>query len=169
MTETRRLIVMRHSKTEHHATTDHARQLTMRGERDAGAAGRWLADRELVPQVILVSSAARAQETAKALVEGLGGGHQPELRVLGELYDASPSDALQAAATLEPEVSCAAVIGHNPTMAAAAAQLSSESDHDFGRFPTSALAVFEVDGSWAEIGAGAGSLVAHYLPDEVRS
>src|SRR4051812_21236491 len=57
----RRLVVIRHSKTEAYATTDHARPLTDRGKRDARNLGRWLDQSEFTPDVLLVSSAARAQ------------------------------------------------------------------------------------------------------------
>src|ERR1044072_1587078 len=37
----RRLVIVRHSKTEAYATTDHVRALTDRGKRDAPELGRW--------------------------------------------------------------------------------------------------------------------------------
>ena len=40
----RRLVVMRHAKAEHSASTDHVRALAERGLGDAEAAGRWMRD-----------------------------------------------------------------------------------------------------------------------------
>ena len=62
------------------------------------------------------------------------------------------------------------VIGHNPTMAYVAELVDDgEGDDDATTalvtrgFPTSALAVFAVDGPWSDLGPGAGRLVAFHV------
>src|SRR5580765_1770950 len=107
----KRLVVVRHSKTEAWSTTDHARALTDRGRRDARDLGRWLKGIRVVPEVVLVSSATRALETAELMVETLGA--KPAVTVLSELYAAGPDDVLVQCATIADDVSCAAVVGHN--------------------------------------------------------
>ena len=57
----RRLVVMRHAKAEHSASTDHVRALAERGMGDAEAAGRWMRDHGVEPDAALVSDALRTQ------------------------------------------------------------------------------------------------------------
>ena len=63
-----RLILLRHGKAERSAPGgDIARRLTDRGRNDAALMGRVLAERDLIPDVALVSAAARTQETWAAV------------------------------------------------------------------------------------------------------
>ncbi|HZI98950.1 MAG TPA: histidine phosphatase family protein, partial [Actinomycetales bacterium] len=64
MTDPRRLLLIRHAKAAPDDDGgDHGRGLTARGRRDAAAIGRWLADNDLVPDLVLCSDARRARET----------------------------------------------------------------------------------------------------------
>jgi phosphohistidine phosphatase len=160
----RRLVVVRHAKTEAYATTDHARTLTDRGKREAGELGRWLNGAGAAPEVLLVSSAARAQQTADVIGAHLDG--DPDVVVIDDLYGASPDEAMEICRDqLDESVERAAVVGHNPTMAALVDVLiDSDTDEDLGHFPTSAAAVIEVSGDWESLGPGVGALVALYRP-----
>ena len=60
---TRRLVVMRHSKAESTAPSDHERALASRGRADAAAAGMWLAEQGITPDAALVSDAMRTRQT----------------------------------------------------------------------------------------------------------
>jgi phosphohistidine phosphatase len=158
-------VVVRHSKTEAYATTDHARALTDRGKRDARELGRWLDQAEVTPQVMLVSSAARAQQTSDFISAQLDS--EPDTIVVDELYGAAPDEVIEICRRyLDDSVSHAAVVGHNPTMAGLIDVLiGSDTDEDLGHFPTSAAAVVEVD-SWESLGEGAGRLTALYRPKD---
>jgi phosphohistidine phosphatase len=162
----RRLAVVRHSKTEASATTDHARTLTDRGKRDARELGRWLDQTDVTPQVLLVSSAARARQTAEFASAQLDS--EPEMVVVDDLYGASPDEVIEICrAHLDDSFERAAVIGHNPTMAGLVDLLiGSDTDEDLGHFPTSATAVVEITGGWESLGEGAGTLVALYRPKD---
>jgi phosphohistidine phosphatase len=160
----RRLAVVRHSKTEAYASTDHARTLTDRGRRDARDLGRWLGQNGFAPEIVLVSSAARAQQTADGIVGELA--EDPDIVVVDDLYGASPDDVIEICGErLDDSIERAAVIGHNPTMAALVDVLiGSDTDEDLGHFPTSATAVVEVAGAWDALGEGSGSLLGLYRP-----
>ena len=55
------LILFRHSKAEQvPGKPDHERSLTGRGRRDARAAGVWMHEHELGPELVLCSTAIRA-------------------------------------------------------------------------------------------------------------
>jgi len=167
MTSAKQLIVMRHAKTETHASSDHARVLTDRGERDSLNAGRWLASEGLAPDVVLVSSAARARGTVDHLVTGLGEGAAPEVVVLDELYGADEYDVLAICAARIPAASSIAlVVGHNPTMAMTAWLVQPAETRADTYFPTSGLAVFEVDVEWNEVDPGVGAYVRSHTPKD---
>jgi phosphohistidine phosphatase len=66
-------------------------------------------------------------------------------------------------------VSTLVVIGHNPTMASLAELVDDGEGDDVATtamvtrgFPTSALAVFTVEGPWCDLGPGTGRLEAFY-------
>ena len=72
-------------------------------------------------------------------------------------------------ASVADAVSALVVVGHNPTMAYLA-QLLDDGEGDpavvgelAGGFPTSAVAVFEYDGSWADLAEGSAHLVAFHV------
>jgi phosphohistidine phosphatase len=158
-----RLVVIRHAKTEQFATSDHARTLTDRGERDSRDLGRWLARVGTVPEVVLVSSAARAQQTAELAAAELP--RPPEILVLDELYGATARDVVELCSRIPAEVRTAAVVGHNPTMAMLAELLLSESGQ-IGHFPTSAVAVIDLPGGWDALPEEGGDLVRLHTPHD---
>jgi phosphohistidine phosphatase len=163
----RRLVIVRHSKTEPYSTTDHARTLTDRGRNDARALGRWLVAEQIEVDVVLVSSAARAVQTADLMVDELGA-EAPEIVVLDDLYNAGPDEAIEVCRkSLPASAVCAAIVGHNPTMAVLVDELAEPShDEDLGHFPTSAAAVLDVSGGWADLDEGVGRLVTVYRPKQ---
>lgn len=157
------LLVMRHSKTEPNAQTDHVRRLTERGRDDARTAGAWVARSAHVPELILASSAARADETAQ-LVAAVCDVRRLEL--VDDLYGADGYEVLEIVADQVPDdVTTAMVVGHNPTMAEVAFLLQGEGADEV-RFPTSGIGIFELDvASWSDLEAGHGRLQASYARD----
>lgn len=165
----RRLVVMRHAKAEHSATTDHARALADRGLGDAEAAGRWMRDHGIRPDAALVSDAFRTQQTWEQVAAGAGwdGG----IVVLSDaLYAAGTDSAFDLVRDTPPGVRTLVVIGHNPTMASLAELVDDgEGDAEASTtmvtrgFPTSAVAVFTIDGEWAGLGPGTARLEAFHV------
>jgi phosphohistidine phosphatase len=152
---TKRLVVIRHAKTEQFASSDHGRRLTDRGERDSRGIGRWLASVGVFPEIVLVSSAARARQTAELMAEEFE--REPWTVVLDELYGATARDVIELCGEIETELACAAVVGHNPTMAMLAELLLSE-DGEIGHFPTSAVAIVDLPGPWDGLEEESGTL-----------
>ena len=65
------LILMRHSKAEEGpGKPDHDRELSDRGLRDARAAGAWLREEGLVPDLVICSTAVRTRQTWDSAVKG---------------------------------------------------------------------------------------------------
>ena len=86
----KRLILMRHAKSDWSASgDDHGRPLNARGRNSAPAMGRWLADRDWLPDEVLCSTATRTRQTLTLL--GL-----PDTRTRFEraLYLADPDEII---------------------------------------------------------------------------
>jgi phosphohistidine phosphatase len=151
----RTLVVFRHAKAEQTAANDYERELADRGRRDAAAAGAWLAEIGVVPERALVSAAPRAVQTWEALADGAGWSLEPYLD--RGLYTAGPDTALDLVRGTHDDCSTLVVVGHNPTMASLAQLLDDgEGDVEAGNematgFSTSAAAVFDMAGPWAEL------------------
>jgi phosphohistidine phosphatase len=165
--DSRRLVVVRHAKAEQSGESDHARRLIARGRTDAEAAGRWLAGQRVVPDHALVSAASRARETWESLAAGAGWSVEPSLDE--GLYSAGPDTALDMIRRTPPDAAVVVVVGHNPTMGQLAQLLDNgEGDPEASNamvrgFPTSAVAVFEYDGAWADLDITSARLVACHV------
>ena len=163
----RRLTVMRHAKAEGFEKADHDRQLAPRGRTDAEAAGQWLAGIGPSPDAALVSAAARARETWELVAEAAGWSCEAQLSE--PLYGAGPESALDLIRETPDDVGSLVVVGHNPT-AAYVAQVLDDGGGDLTMdmavgFPTSAVAVFDLTGAWADLVEGGCRLVAFWVPD----
>ena len=160
----RRLVVMRHAKAEPSGPTDLERELTPGGRADGAEAGAWLASQDIVPDCAVVSAATRTRQTWAVVSEGAGWDLEPTFD--HGLYAADPDTALDVLRALDDGCATAVVIGHNPTMAVLAQLLDDgEGDVEAGNsmatgYPTSALAIFEYAGSWADLGASTARLTA---------
>jgi phosphohistidine phosphatase len=60
---TRRLILLRHAKSDWPDVPDRDRPLAKRGRRDAPRIGRWLHDHGYLPDVVICSPARRTEQT----------------------------------------------------------------------------------------------------------
>lgn len=167
VTDSRRLIVMRHAKAEAFAATDHARVLTERGTRDAAEAGHFLASSSTVPDFAVVSSAVRAVATWEAVAKESGS--TAEVSVDDAVYTGSPDVALDALRAVPERAQRVIFVGHNPT-AAYLAHLLDDGDGEAAAvagllegFPPTALAVFEVTGPWSGLGQESGRLVDFHV------
>lgn len=167
MSEIRRLVLVRHAQAEAHAASDAARELTPRGRADAAQAAGWLRAQGFVPDHALVSAATRAHATWGELATAAGWEVEPD--VDKGLYAAGPETALDQVRLTPQDARSLIVVGHNPTIAYLAQLLDDgEGDAEAGNamatgYPTAALAVFEYDGAWADLGFGTARLVAFHV------
>ena len=170
----RRLMLLRHAKTEHDAPSgrDRDRRLDNRGRNDAEEIGGWIGRHPPFPDAVLVSHAVRAHQTWEIAWEAMKDlVPEPRVEVLPELYGANPSQLLQTirdASAADPRRLI--LVGHNPGMHGLALALAGSGDAA-GRkalgdnLPTSGLAVFDfaVD-DWADVAFRRGRLVLFVTP-----
>ncbi len=108
------LLLMRHAKSswKDGSLDDHDRPLKKRGRRAAPRMGRLLADEGLLPDLVLTSTALRAVETGRAVVEACG--YVGPVQALAELYLATPETYVAALQRLGNEAERVLLVGHNP-------------------------------------------------------
>lgn len=159
---TRRLVLVRHAKSVREGD-DRDRPLAARGTAEAPAIGRWLADRQVVPDRVVVSPARRAQQTwtlASAELERAGSGPADPPEVDERVYANTVDDLLAVIRDTPDGVSTLALVGHNPAMQDLALELDDGTGDAAGRaelsgkYPTSAVAVFALAEPWAAAGKG---------------
>ncbi len=125
-----------------------------------------MAEHGLVPDLALVSTARRAQETWELVAETLPRGI--EVRDAVGIYEVSATAILGVIRGVEPSVRSLLLVGHNPGMAELALLLAGEGDalpRLREKFPTAGLAVIDFDaGQWSEIEPGRGRLVRFVAP-----
>jgi phosphohistidine phosphatase len=108
------IMIMRHAKSswEDPGLHDHDRPLNKRGKLNAPRMGRLLRELDLVPDLIITSSARRARDTAEAVADQSG--CEGEIRVEEILYAAPPEEYLEVLAAADDRFERILVIGHNP-------------------------------------------------------
>lgn len=156
------LIVVRHAKAEapRPELSDHDRALTLDGRTAATTLGQRLAEAGWVPDVALVSSANRAQQTWKLMSASLP---DAQAVTVPELYESGIGAYQSALAGQTSEV--VATVAHEPTASGFAAFLSGAGSDKKALqsialgLVTSGAAVIEVP-SWDRLDRGAGRLVA---------
>lgn len=148
------LIVLRHAKA---ATSlgmpDVDRPLAGRGRKDAREAGDRLRAAGLRPDRVICSTALRTRQTLEGL--GIDAPVDFEARVYGN--DAGAILGLLR----EQDAGTLLLIGHNPSMYRLVYDLTGAIDD---HFPTSATAVIEFDGEWADLWPGTGRLASLWVP-----
>ena len=174
----RRLMLLRHAKTETDAPSgqDHDRSLDDRGRSDAGEIGRWIARNPPFPNLVLVSSAVRAQQTWDLAWEAMQDRvPAPEVETLDELYGAEPTQLLKVvrmAASSDPKRLM--LVGHNPGMHEIALMLAGSGDKAGikaleDNLPTSGLALLDFDiDDWSDVGFRRGKLASFVSPKLLR-
>jgi phosphohistidine phosphatase len=157
----KRLWLLRHVKSswDHPGLADHDRPLAPRGKKAGRRLARWAEANEVRPDLVICSSAVRAQATLDLVRPGLG---DPEERVDRGLYHASVDDMLELVAAEDEALAVILLIGHNPTLHELAATLAPPGPD---AFPTGAFAGLRLEiGSWRELHPACGRIEEFVVP-----
>ena len=171
----RRLLLMRHAKAERSqpGANDHERALTERGLTDARKLGAYLARHALVPDLAVVSTAARARQSWDMVAAALAA--VPSVQFEHRIYDATPEAILQVIREIGRNARTLLVISHNPGLQELAAMLVAAGDVETRQrlseeFPTSALAVIEFAfDDWSRLHLNAGRLEHFVAPRSLQT
>ncbi|MCA1970504.1 MAG: histidine phosphatase family protein [Rhizobium sp.] len=164
-----RLLLLRHAKSAWpEGVADEERPLNGRGRAAAQLMGDYLAEVKLIPDLALVSTARRAQETWALVGERLPA--QPETRNIAELYAASSGQMLDVLQAVEPASRTVLILAHNPGMQDLAFELCGGGDaasreRMSEKYPTAGLAVIDFPAAqWRDVGRGMGRLDRFVTP-----
>jgi phosphohistidine phosphatase len=169
ITAMRRLMLLRHAKTERAAPgeRDRDRKLMNRGRADAPLIGAYLAHHGLVPDLGLVSTAKRAQETWALIAAAFA--KAPRLVSDERIYNAGP-EALIGIIGETRKAHTLLIVGHNPGLHDLALQLIASGDVDMReqlneKLPTSGLVVIDLPiEDWSLLHPHAGRLERFVSP-----
>jgi phosphohistidine phosphatase len=162
---TRRLILLRHAKSDWPDVPDRERPLAKRGRRDAPVVGRWLREHRYLPDTVVCSAARRTRQTWKLVARQLGG--SPSVTFEPRAYGASAQALLYLARELPDSCLAALLIGHNPGVSDLATSLAGDGYHL--SFPTAAVAVLEFEGDWPDLAPGHTRLLDFAVPDDMQN
>lgn len=160
----KKLLVMRHAKSSWSDASldDFARPLNDRGRRDAPRMGALLRDEQLIPSVIIASTATRARETAQ-LITAVSPDF-PDIVCEPNIYEATPQTLLNMVLSLDAKKSSAMLVGHNPGVEGLVRALTDE----VIPMPTATIVLIESSAhEWSEIANERAKLVRVFRPKEM--
>ena len=162
------LLVLRHGKSSWADLNlvDELRPLKKRGRRDARNMGAFIRDRQLLPDLILSSTATRTEQTVKRALKSMG---LPKEKIQrdGQLYHAGPRTWLQTLRACPADAHRVMIVGHNPGLEELIVLLCSHQitrPADGKLLPTAALAHLQISGTWAALEPGVGTLLSITRP-----
>ncbi len=160
------LLVLRHAKSswKNDNLADFARPLNNRGKRDAPRMGDLIRREDIVPDLIISSSAKRALTTAEAAAMACG--YESEIKATRALYHAWSDDYLEELNEVPDEYGTVMIVGHNPGMEDLVEELTGE----WTSMPTAALAQISLEiERWSELSFDSRAvLVNTWLPRELN-
>jgi phosphohistidine phosphatase len=166
-----RLLLLRHAKSSwaEHGVDDRQRPLNKRGREAAPVVGRHLRRMKWIPDLVICSPAERTRRTLELVIEAAGS--RPEIAYDEAVYDFGDGNALIDVIRVRGgNARTLMIVGHNPSMEFLAIRLARSGPPDAiaeirRKFPTAALAVFDVDApSWAAFDTAACTLTAFVRP-----
>lgn len=160
----RQLLLLRHAKAVLGGAgmADIDRPLAERGQKAAKLIGRWIAEHDLAPDLVLCSPARRTRETWEIASRELP---SCETRFIDELYDFGDGTALLKAMRRHgASASRLMLVTHNPATQNLALSLPETPDRQIAeKYPTAGLAVMTFPGeSWSATREGTAQL-AHFI------
>lgn len=150
--EGRRLYMIRHAKSSwsNPTVSDYERVLNERGERDAPMMGNVMKKLNIIPDIIISSTAKRAAQTAKKIATAIGYDIK-NIKWVEKLYHCNPPVLEEVIYELDDDVHTVFIVAHNPGITDFVNQLSPSFSLD--NMPTCGIvgAEFELS-SWSEFG-----------------
>ena len=156
------LTLIRHAKSDWDdpALSDFDRPLNRRGKQAAPLMGRRIAERRMIPELIISSPARRARSTAKRIGKAMGL-EKSAILYKEELYGAT-LDQLIALLHALPDCRHIAILGHNPGLSDLGQWLCAEAPE---WLPTCAALTLNLPfANWRHCERGCGRLVCYDYP-----
>ena len=169
------IYLIRHAKSgwSDPKARDFERGVKKRGKKDIKTIANYLKLNNITPDIILSSSALRAQITSEKIANTIG--YNGKVHYMNELYSSDPETIVNILSLQDDDDNSIFVVGHNPTLTELANFLAKE---DIKKIPTSGVVAikFDID-SWEEIDENSGdldfmiypNLFRYYMPRQIRT
>jgi phosphohistidine phosphatase len=110
------ILLMRHAKSswDDKVEDDRDRPISKRGKKNAQNIAEFLKDKELIPDLILASSAVRTRQTAEVVIEEMK--YRNDICYLNKLYMGEVEIYTRQIQNLADDIHMVLVIGHNPSL-----------------------------------------------------
>lgn len=144
----KKLLIIRHAEAADAESEDKARALTNNGLSQAHQLGKNLVKSGFVPELILASSATRAQQTTEQILAGMMR-EQCKVQTAENLYYGRLYDIIKLIQSVDDGVQQLMVVGHNPSFTELVNALS-ETGIDHLNPCGACLLDFEIE-HWTEI------------------
>lgn len=159
------LLLLRQAKSswKDKDASDHDRPLKKRGKRNAALMGWLLQKEDLVPDIIVSSTAVRARDTAARVAKSCC--YKGQITYADSLYLGGTGAYLDALRILAKDFKIALVVGHNPDIEELVIMLTENEE----RLPTAALTRINLPiGDWSTLSSKSkGRLVRIWKPKEL--
>ncbi len=160
------LLLMRHGKSswKDESLKDHERPLKKRGIKDSKMIAKQILKNDLVPDLILASTAQRSKETVEVIIDTIG--YKNKLVYSDKLYMGEPQDFLKALRKQAKDYNTVMIVAHNPGLEAYLQII----DGEIEALPTAALGhlVLAID-NWEDISLDTmGDLIGFWTPKELK-
>jgi phosphohistidine phosphatase len=167
--ELRTIVLLRHAKSVWGLDLpDHDRPLASRGRRDALAVGQFLHTSGVRPDLVVCSTATRAQQTWKRAEKG--GAEAGSVTYEAQIYEASAQDLTSVIRRTDPQARSLLIVGHAPGIPELVDYLAVRTPTNPAwrrlevKYPTSGLAVLRFGGDWSDVGRHRAELVDFAVP-----
>jgi len=161
----KRIYILRHGKAEEsYDKADFERELIDKGERKTKKIAKYLSTKNLSIDLVLVSLAARTQQTADIIREDLSISKK-KIQLEKALYLASLNSILEVIYAIPDHIENIILVGHNPGVSSLATYLSGE---EVDWMPTSAVAAIELKvKKWHDIPGAKSKLLFYTKPADL--
>lgn len=161
------LYLTRHAKSswKHPELSDHDRPLNKRGKANAPEMGERLKHKNVIPTLIISSTAKRAKKTAIAIAEAIDY-PSDQIYLNNNLYHADKSEILDEIRALDDRNESIMIFGHNPGLTCFANAIANLS---IDNIPTCGIIALQLNiEKWQDINWGCGSLFFYDYPKKSK-
>ncbi|MBU1113766.1 MAG: histidine phosphatase family protein [Bacteroidetes bacterium] len=162
----KKLYLIRHAKSswEDHLLSDFDRPLSDRGKQDAPQMAEILKSKNVIPNIVISSSARRALKTAKIFSSHLNYSTD-DIEINNSIYDATTQVLLNIISKIDNKYETVLMFGHNPGFTVLANLLG---DKVIENMPTCSIASLELNiESWRNVEVNCGRLIGFEYPKKM--
>tara|TARA_B100001250_G_scaffold32946_1_gene26828 strand:+ start:2708 stop:3202 length:495 start_codon:yes stop_codon:yes gene_type:complete len=160
------VILFRHGKSDWHAPygNDHERPLANRGVEAAKKMGKFLFEKNQVPELVISSTAVRAKTTVELAIDSAK--WTSKLVLERGIYGGSPDFLLELIHSQDDVYNSICLVGHEPNFSFF---ISRASNQDYINFTTANMAKINFDiNMWSKLQFGNGILEWHQKPKDIK-